>query len=77
VRNRSGEHPERHLRGFVGALQTGAYGGYNRRCRSDPRPGPIIEALCWTRGRRKFFELADIAANARRGKNAAPISRSR
>ena len=24
--------------------------------------------------RRKFFELADIAANARRGKNAAPIS---
>jgi hypothetical protein len=74
---RSGEHPERHLRGFVGVLQTGAYGAYNRRCRSDLRPGPIIEALCWSHGRRKFFELADIAANARRGKNAAPTSRSR
>src|SRR3984957_187660 len=34
----------------------------------------IAEALCWSHARRKFFELADIAANARRGKNAAPIS---
>ena len=28
----------------------------------------------WSHARRKFFELAYIAANARRGKNAAPIS---
>jgi transposase len=73
-RDRSGEHPERHLNGFLGTLQADAYGGYNRLYRSDRRPGPIVEALCWSHGRRKFFELADIAANARRGKNAAPIS---
>jgi hypothetical protein len=73
-RDRSGEHPERHLNGFVGVLQADAYGGYNRLYRSDRRPDPIVKALCWSHGRRKFFELADIAANARRGKNAAPIS---
>ena len=37
-------------------------------------PRPVTEALCWAHGRRKFFELADIAANARRGKDAKPIS---
>ncbi|HVP99787.1 MAG TPA: IS66 family transposase [Roseiarcus sp.] len=73
-RDRSGEHPERHLNGFIGVLQADAYGGYNRLYRSDRRPGPIVEALCWSHGRRKFFELADLAANVRRGKNAAPIS---
>ena len=40
----------------------------------DRRPGPILEALCWAHARRKFFVLADIAAGARRGRNAAPIS---
>ena len=30
--------------------------------------------MCWAHARRQFFELADIAANARRGKNAAAIS---
>ena len=34
----------------------------------------MIEALCWSHGRRKFYELADIAANKRRGKRAPPIS---
>ena len=28
----------------------------------------------WAHGRRKFYELADIAANKRRGKRAPPIS---
>ena len=73
-RDRSGEHPERRLKGFVGVLQADAYGGYSRLHRSDRRPDPIVEALCWSHGRRKFFELADIAANARRGENATPIS---
>jgi hypothetical protein len=46
---------------------------------STPPPGqpPAAtgpEALCWAHGRRKFFELADLAANARRGKDAKPIS---
>jgi len=30
--------------------------------------------LCWAHARRQFFELADIAANARRGKQAPAIS---
>ena len=45
-----------------------------RALSADRRPGPILEALCWSHARRKFFELADIAANARRGKDAPPIS---
>ena len=32
---------------------------------ADRRPGPITEASCWAHGRRKFFELADVAAKAR------------
>jgi transposase len=73
-RDRAGEHPERHLKGFAGILQADAYSGYNRLYLVDRRPRPIVEALCWSHGRRKFFELADIAANARRGKDASPIS---
>jgi len=73
-RDRSGEHPERHLKSFVGILQADAYSGYIRLYLADRRPRPIVEALCWSHSRRKFFELADIAASARRGKDAAPIS---
>jgi transposase len=73
-RDRTREHPERHLAGWSGVLQADAYGGYNRLYLADREPGPIVEALCWSHARRKFFELADIAANVRRGKNAAPIS---
>jgi transposase len=73
-RDRSGEHPERHLKDYAGILQADAYSGYIRLYLVDRRPGPIIAALCWSHGRRKFFELADIAANARRGKDASPIS---
>jgi hypothetical protein len=36
--------------------------------------GHIVEALCCSDAKPKFFELADIAASARRGKNAPPIS---
>jgi transposase len=73
-RDRSGEHPQRHLKSFVGILQADAYSGYGRLYLADRRPRPIIEALCWSHSRRKFFELADIASNARRGRDAAPIS---
>ena len=73
-RDRAGEHPERHLKSFAGILQADAYSGYNRLYLADRRPRPIVEALCWSHSRRKFFELADIAANARRGKDAPPIS---
>ena len=34
----------------------------------------MLEAGCFAHARRKFFELADIAKNARRGKAAAAIS---
>jgi transposase len=73
-RDRTREHPERHLASYAGILQADAFDGYNRLYLADRKPGPIVEALCWSHARRKFFELADIAANARRGKNAAPIS---
>ncbi|MFJ5486629.1 IS66 family transposase [Hansschlegelia beijingensis] len=73
-RDRSGDHPEEHLRGFTGILQADAYAGYNRLLVPDRRPGPVVQALCWAHARRKLFELADIAANARRGSKAAPIS---
>jgi transposase len=73
-RDRTAEHPERHLSRWSGILQADAYSGYNRLYRPERKPGRIVEALCWSHARRKFFELADIAANARRGKNAPPIS---
>lgn len=73
-RDRSGDHPERHLRQFTGILQADAYAGYNGLYPSGRKPGPVTEALCWSHARRKFFVLADIAANAHRGRNAPPIS---
>src|SRR6267378_2599755 len=72
-RDRRHEHPVRHLRDFAGILQADAYDGYNELYESRS-PGPITSALCWAHARRQFFELADIAANARRGKNAGAIS---
>ena len=73
-RDRSGDHPVEHLQTFAGILQADAYAGYRRLYAAGRSPGPVIEALCWAHGRRKFYELADIAANKRRGKRAPPIS---
>jgi len=76
-RDRSGEHPARHLAGYAGILQADAYGGYNKLYQADRQPGPIVEATCWAHARRPFFVLADLAANARRkaqGKTAGVIS---
>ena len=73
-RDRRGEHPERHLRGYAGILQADAYSGYNGLYAPTRPPGPVTPALCWAHARRQFFELADIAANARRGRQAAAIS---
>jgi transposase len=64
-RDRTGEHPEGHLEGYAGILQADAYAGFNRLYASDRRPGPLIEAACWSHARRKFFVLADITAKAR------------
>lgn len=73
-RDRRHEHPTRHLHGFTGILQADAYGGYNELYDPSRAQGPVTSALCWAHARRQFFELADIAANARRGRNAAAIS---
>jgi len=73
-RDRKQEHPARHLCGFTGILQADAYSGYNELYDSSRAQGPITSALCWAHARRQFFELADIAVNARRGRNAAVIS---
>jgi transposase len=74
-RDRTGEHPERHLTGYAGILQADAYAGFNRLYAADRRPGPITEASCWAHSRRKFFVLADVTAKAR-GKLAviAPLA---
>jgi len=73
-RDRRQEHPVRHLGSFTGILQADAYSGYNELYDASRTQGPITPALCWAHARRQFFELADIAANARRGKKAASIS---
>jgi transposase len=65
-RDRSGIHPQMHLARYSGILQADAYGGYNKLYEAGRSPGPIIEAACWSHARRKFFELADIAKNAKR-----------
>ena len=64
-RDRTAENPERHLAGYAGILQADAYAGFNRLYDADRKGGPITEASCWAHGRRKFFELADVAAKAR------------
>ena len=73
-RDRSGDHPVEHLKTFAGILQADIYAGFNRLYEAGRQPGPIIGGACWSHSRRKFFELADIAASKRRGKNAPPIS---
>src|SRR3974390_2048224 len=73
-RDRRHEHPERHLARFSGILQADAYSGYNTLYDPARAGGAATSALCWAHARRQFFELADIAANARRGKDAGGIS---
>jgi transposase len=67
-RDRAGIHPEQHLAGYFGILQADAYSGFNALYKSQRAAGPITEALCWSHGRRHFFELADVASNARKEK---------
>ena len=42
-------------------LQADAYGGYNKLYEATRTPRRVVQALCWSHGRRKLFELADIA----------------
>ncbi|GEM_PF-1632308 len=70
----SRDHPERHLKTFTGIPLADDYGGYNPLLKVDRYPAPLHRAVYWAHTRRKFFVLADIVANAKRGKNPSPIS---
>jgi len=59
--DRRGEHPQRHLAGYVGVLQADAYAGFNDLYDPRRKPGPATSAGCWAHGRRKLFELAQLA----------------
>ena len=73
-RDRSGDHSVEHLKTFAGILQADIYAGFNRLYVAGRSPGPVIGGACWAHSRRKFYELADIAASRRRGKTAPQIS---
>ena len=73
-RDRRGEHPARHLQRFTGILQADAYSGFDALADPGRRPAPVTAAFCWAHSRRGFFELADIAKNAQRGRAATAIS---
>ncbi len=64
-RDRSGDHPGRHLAHYGGILQADAYAGFNALYKDERVLGPLTEAACWAHARRKFFVLADIATKAR------------
>jgi transposase len=70
-RDRASTHPEQHLAGYSGILQADAYSGFNALYAPDRKPRPIIQAGCWAHARRKLFELADVASNARKDKPAS------
>lgn len=65
-RNRRGQHPRTHLASWSGILQADAYGGYGELYSEVRDPGAVLEAGCFAHARRKFFELADVTAAARK-----------
>ncbi len=59
--DRRGEHPQKHLLAYAGILQADAYAGFQDFYHPGRKPGPVTEAGCWAHGRRKLFELAQLA----------------
>jgi transposase len=50
-------------------MRADAFDGYNQFYKAQRKPAPILEAACWSRGRRKFVDLvkqgeAPIASEA-------------
>jgi transposase len=41
-------------------MQADAYAGFNRLYEAARKPGPILEAACWSHARRKLYELAEL-----------------
>jgi len=72
--DRRGEHPQKHLAAFTGILQADCYNGFEPLFDPGKKGLPITPAFCFAHARRKFFELADIAKNARAGNKGKPIS---
>lgn len=57
--DRKGEHPQRHLAGWTGALQADGYAGFNALYEAKGRDPPAVtEVACWAHVRRKFFDVA-------------------
>src|SRR4030081_796515 len=73
-RDRGGQHPQAHLANYAGIFQADAFGGYNRLYKADRKPGQIVEAACWVHARRPFFQMADLAATARRRAQGKPLA---
>jgi len=59
-RTRSGDYPRAHLTGWAGIMQADAFAGFNQLYEPRRQPTPIIEAACWSHGRRKFFDFAKL-----------------
>ena len=73
-RSTAGASPAASPKAPAGILQADAYSGYNELYDVSRAQGPDHASTLLGPARRQFFELADIAANARRDKNAAAIS---
>lgn len=73
--DRRGEHPQKHLIGYGGILQSDCYNGFEPISVAEQKAVLITFAFCHAHARRKFFELADIEKSARdRKRNGRPIS---
>jgi transposase len=73
--DRTGARPEAHLAAWSGLMQADAFAGFTGLYAQGRTPGIITEAACWAHGRRKFFELADVARRARdAGTMLSPIA---
>ncbi|MCW3477925.1 IS66 family transposase, partial [Limobrevibacterium gyesilva] len=59
--DRRGEHPQRHLSSYAGILQADAYAGFGELYHPGRQLGRVLEAGCWAHGRRKLFDLAQLA----------------
>lgn len=72
-RNRRGEHPRAHLTGYTGILQVDRYAGFNEMFEQSGTDDNIAmtRANCWAHGRRKLFELVDVARQLKRKKKGS------
>jgi transposase len=61
TRDRTGAHPQRQLASYTGILQADAYGGYDALYERGRKPGPIVEAACWSHARRPFYKEARLS----------------